>query len=66
MKVMKSLDNKEILLKGTTRKILNDKSSQTINDSQFTINEKCIHTPLAKSVLLPLGLSGMSAAHAFM
>ena len=65
----KSLENRVILLKGTTKKI-------TIHEEEF-LNfirplmtavlplMKSVLTPLAKSVLLPLGLSaGMSAADA--
>ena len=44
MKVMKSLENRGILLKGTTKKLLVKKEDIsfffTINGSRFTINEK--------------------------
>ena len=52
MKVIKSLENRGILLKGTTTKITSQKGGDVLK-------------PLAESVLLPLGLSaGMSAADA--
>ena len=45
MKVIKSLENRGILLKGTTRKITSQervfKFSYAINDCRFTIDEKC-------------------------
>ena len=69
MKVIKSLENRGILLKGTTREV-------TIQERRF-LNVlrplmtaglplmKNVLTPLAKNVLLPFGLSaGMSAADA--
>ena len=69
MKVIKSLENREILPKGTTRKI----ASQELGFLDFLRPlltarlplTKSVLTPLAKSFLLPLGLSaGMSAADA--
>ena len=69
MKVIKSLENRGILLKGTTRKI----TSQEGGFSNFLRPlmtaglplMRTMLTPLAKCVLLPLRLSaGMSAADA--
>ena len=40
IKVICSLENRGILLKGTTKKI----HSKTINFSWFSISEKCTHT----------------------
>ena len=49
IKVIKSLENRRILLKGTTRKTTSQEGGflnflYTINDSWFTINEKCTYT----------------------
>ena len=49
MKMIKSLENREILLKETIRKIDSQEGgfinfNKTINDSWFTINEKCRYT----------------------
>ena len=61
MKVIKSLENTEILLKGTTRKITFFRPLVTAGLPLM----KSVHTPLAKNVLLPFGISaGMSAADA--
>ena len=69
IKVIKSLENRGILLKGTTRKI----TSQEVGFSNFLRPlmtaglplMKSVLTPLPKNVLLPLGLAtGMSAADA--
>ena len=61
MKVIKSLENTEILLKGTTRKITFFRPLMTAGLPLM----KSVHTPLAKNVLLPFGISaGMSAADA--
>ena len=66
MKVIKSLENRGILLKETTEKIINKKKKihWFINESWPSINEKCRHvlTPLAKSVLLPLGPTAATSA----
>ena len=48
MKVIKSLENREILLKGITRKITSQQGEflnflNDINDSWFTIIEKCTY-----------------------
>ena len=63
IKVIKSLENRGILLKGTTRKITSQEGGfLTINDSWFPLIKNVL-TSLAKSVLIPLGLSeGISAA----
>ena len=69
MKVIKPLENRGVLLKGTTRKI----TSQEVGFSNFLRPlmtaglplMKNVLTPLAKNVLLPFGLSArMSAADA--
>lgn len=46
IKVIKSLEKRGLLLKGTLRKNINIEGGivQTINDNLFTINEKCIYT----------------------
>ena len=49
IKVIKSLENAGILLKGPTRKITSQEGGflnfyQAINDSWFTINEKCTYS----------------------
>ena len=67
MKVIKSLQNRRILLKGTTRKINSQKGGfKNFLRPLMTVGLpliKSVLTPLAKSVLLPLGLSvGISAA----
>ena len=69
MKVIKSLENRDILIKGTTRKITGQKGGflnflRPLMTAGLPLM-KSVLTPLAKSVLLPLGLSaGMSAADA--
>ena len=69
MKVVKSLENRGILLKGTTTKISSQKGG-FLNYLKPLITAglplmKNILTPLAKSVLIPLGLSaGILAADA--
>ena len=61
MKVINSLENTEILLKGTTRKITFFRPLMTAGLPLM----KSVHPPLAKNVLLPFGISaGMSAADA--
>ena len=59
MKVIKSLENGEILLKGTTRKIISHKGG-FLNFLRPLMTTglpllRSILTPLAKSVLLPIG-----------
>ena len=62
MKVIKSLENKGILLKGTTRKITCQKGG-FLNFLRPLMTAAL--TPLAKSLLLPFGVSArMSAADA--
>ena len=64
MKVIKSLENRGILLKGTTRKITSQEEGflRTLMTAVLPLI-KSVLIPLAKSVLIPLGLSpGMSAA----
>ena len=69
MKVIKSLENRGILLKGTTRKITSQEGGflnflRPLMTAGLPLM-KSVLTPLAKSVLLPLGWSaGMSAADA--
>ena len=67
MKVIKSLENRGILLKGATKNI-NSQKGEFLNFLRPLMTAglplmASVLTPLAKSVLLPLGLSaGMSAA----
>ena len=66
IKVIKSLENRGILLKGTTRKITGQEGGfLSFRRSLITAGlplMKSVLTPLAKSVLLPFGLSvAMSA-----
>ena len=69
MKVIRSLENRGILLKGTTRKITSHEGGflnflRPLMTTGLPLM-KSVPTPLAKSVLLPLGLSaGMPAADA--
>ena len=69
MKVIKSLENRGILLKATARKITNQERGflnflRTLMTAGLPLMKRAL-TPLAKNVLLPLGLSaGMSAADA--
>ena len=69
MKVIKSLENRGISLKGTTRKIPNQKGG-SLNFFRPLMRaglplQKSVLIPLAKNVLLPFGLSvEMSAADA--
>ena len=66
MKVIKSLENRGILLKGTTKKI----TSQERGFLNFLkpwmtaglLLMKNVIRPLAKSVLIPLGLTAAAAA----
>ena len=67
MKVIKSLENRRILLTGTTRRIPSQEGG-FLNFIRTSMAAglpliKSVVTPLAKSVLLPIGLiAGMSAA----
>ena len=66
MKVIQSLENRGILLKGTTRKITSQEG-EFLNFLRplMTVGLpliKCVLTPLAKSALLPLGLSAVMPA----
>ena len=69
IKVTKSLDNRGILLKGTTRKITSQEGGflnflRPLMAAVLPLMKNVL-TPLAKSVLIPLGLSaGMPAANA--
>ena len=69
MKVIKSLENRGILLKGTTRKITSQEGGflnflRPLMTASLPLMKRLL-TPLAKSLLTPLGLSaGMSAADA--
>ena len=69
MKVIKTLETREILLKGTAIKITSQEGRflnfpRPLMTAGLLLMKKVI-TPLAKSVLLPLGLSAvMSAADA--
>ena len=69
MKVIKSLENRGILLKGTTRKITSQEGGflnflRPLMTAGLPLM-KSVLTPLAKSVLLPLELlAGMPAADA--
>ena len=50
IKLIKSIENRVILLKATPKKVMNQKMkipskcSWSINESWFTINEKCTYT----------------------
>ena len=67
IKAIKSLENRGILLQGTTRRIISQKG-EFLNCLRPLMTAalplmKCVLTPFAKIVLLPLGLSaGISAA----
>ena len=69
MKVVKSLENREILLKGTTRKVTSQERGflnflRPLMTAGLPLMKR-VFTPLAESVLLTLGLSArMSAANA--
>ena len=68
MKVIKSLENKRILLKGTTRKIASQEG-ECLNFLKSLITTglplmKNVLTPLTKSFLIPLGLTVASATDA--
>ena len=69
MKVIKSLENRGILLKGTTRKITSQEGGflsflRPLMTADLPLMKSAL-TPLAKIVLLPLGFSaGMLAADA--
>ena len=61
MKVIKSLENRGNLLKGATRKITSQEGGflnflRPLMTAGLSLM-KSVFTPLAKSVLLPLGLS---------
>ena len=67
MKVIKSLENRQILLKGTTEKVIIQKEGFLGNvlgplmkvDGPLMEN---VLTPLARSVLIPLGLTAAASA----
>ena len=59
MKVIKSLENREILLKGITRKITTSQKRGFLN---FLRSMKSVLTPLAISVLLPCALTAATDA----
>ena len=67
MRVIKSLENRGTLLKGTTRKVISKKGGflnflRPLRTAGLPIM-KSVLTPLAKNLLLPLALSaGISAA----
>ena len=66
MKLIKSLENRGTLLKGATRKITSQEGG-FLNFLRPLITAalllmKNVLTPLAKSVLLPLGLSAVMSA----
>ena len=66
IKVIRSLENRGILLKGTTRKITSQEGGfrnflRPLMRAGFPLM-KIVLTPLAKSVLAPLGLSAASLA----
>ena len=66
IKVIKSLENRGILLKGTTRKITSQEGGvlkffRTLMAPGLPLF-KSVFTPLAKSVLLPFGLSAAMSA----
>ena len=69
MKVIKSSENRGILLKGTTRKITSQegwliKFLRPLITAGLPLMQSVI-TPIAKTILLPLGLSaGISTADA--
>ena len=68
MKVIKSLENRGVLLKGTARKVSQEGGFLSFLRQLMTAGLpllKNVFIPLVKTVLLPLGLSaGMSAADA--
>ena len=66
MKVIKSLENRGILLKGTTRKITNQEG-EFLNFLKPLMTAglplmKNVLAPLAKSVLIPLGLTAAASS----
>ena len=66
MKVIKSLENRGILLKGTTRKITSQEGG-FLNFPRPLMTAglplmKSVLTPLAKNILLPFGLSAAMSA----
>ena len=66
MKVIKSLENRGILLKGTTRKITSQEGG-FLNFPRPLMTAglplmKSVLTPLAKNILLPFGLSPAMSA----
>ena len=66
MKVIKSLENRGILLKGTTRKITSQEGG-FLNFLRPLITAslpvmRSVLTPLAKSILIPLGLRAATSA----
>ena len=69
IKVIKFLENREILLKGTTKKITSQEGGflnflAPLMTAGLPLMKR-VHTPLATSILLPFGLSaGVSTADA--
>ena len=66
MKVIKSLQNRGILLKGTTRKIAGQEGGflnflRPLMTAGLPLMKNVL-TPLAKSVLIPLGLKAVASA----
>ena len=66
IKVIRSLENREILLKGTTDKIVSQKEG-LLNFLALLTRVglplmKIVLTPLAKSVLIPVGLTAAVSA----
>ena len=67
IKVIKSLENRGILLKGTTTKVANQKGGFLCNVLGSIMKVglllmKNVLTPLVKNVLIPLGLMGAASA----
>ena len=66
MKVIKSLENRGILLKGTTRKITNQEGEflnflKPLMTAVLPLMENVL-APLAKSVLIPFGLTAAASS----
>ena len=69
IKVMRSLENRKILLKWTTEKLISQKGGLLNNYLRPLMKvglklKKNVLTPVAKSVLIPLGLTTASATDA--